>query len=176
VKKNIEENTKGEIGLVEALAVARGDTIPAFGAGDAKLLAFLLREGECDVEITKTTIYVWYSWLQRFKPSRYFIQLAPGLVGRLMQLGGMESITTDAAFSVGPCSVKLMDRPIACMKKWVRIQLEESRIYIRVRDKQPDLNKVRFQYLEKAAYCERCNKELRTPFAKQCLHCGYDLH
>jgi len=24
--------------------------------------------------------------------------------------------------------------------------------------------------------CERCNGILRTAFAKQCLHCGYDWH
>jgi hypothetical protein len=172
----MEENTKETVGLAEAFAVARGKKTPAFGTHDAKLLAFLLREGECDVEITETTIYVWFSWLSRFKPSRYFIQLAPGVVGKLMQLGEIESIATDAAFSVGPDSVELMNRPIAFMKKWVRIQLEESRIYIRVRDEQSDLNNVQFQYLEKAAYCERCNGELRTPFAKQCLHCGYDWH
>jgi hypothetical protein len=174
--KNMEENNKDQIGLAEALAVARGSKTPVTGDGDAKLLAFFLREGECNAEISDSIISVRYSWLRRLKPSHYFIQLAPGLLGRLMQLGRVQSITTEATFSVGPGSVNLGRRPIDFTKKWIHIQCEESRILIRVRDTLTAMNEVQLQYLEKSVLCERCKQELRTPLAKQCLHCGYDWH
>jgi hypothetical protein len=78
------ESISDETGVLKALKVAENGAIPFSGEADAKLLYFLLHDGECNVEISGSKIYVWYSWLQRAKPSVYFARLAPGVIGRLM--------------------------------------------------------------------------------------------
>lgn len=172
----MNEKTSNQVGLVEAFAVAQGGVTPATSDGDAKLLAFFLREGECSAVISESTISVWYSWRPRSLPSRYFVRLAPGLIGRLMQLGGVQNIAREAAFSVGPGNVSIGQYPVDFKEKWIRIHLDVDRILIQVRDDHADLDKKLIEYVGKVALCERCNRELRTPLAKQCLQCGYDWH
>lgn len=72
-----------EVGLVEALAVAAGEEAPEMGEADSKLLLFVLGEGECTIKLTESTILIWFSWLSKPTPSRYFVSLAPGLVAQL---------------------------------------------------------------------------------------------
>jgi hypothetical protein len=171
---NMPEPAK-EIGLTEAIAVTEGKLLPSFGEEDAKLLAFFLRDGECTSEISESKLSVWYSWLPRPKPSSYFTFLAPGLVSQLMQLGGVRSITDEATFQVGPGTAGIGRYVFKFERKWVRIRCEAKRIVISVRDKQEDLHK-QPEHFGKVVRCERCNGELRTPLAKQCLHCGFDWH
>lgn len=150
--------------------------MPTVNESDAKMLAFFLREGECTAEISESSFSVWYSWLPRWKPSTYFVHLAPGLVCRLMQLGGVQRITDEVTFQVGPGTTGLGRYVFDFEEKWVRIRLEEERIVIRVRDDRQGLDDQVPEFDVKAARCERCNGELRTPLAKQCCHCGYDWH
>lgn len=172
----MSKNIPQEAGLLEALTVADGGEKPCVYEGDVKLLSFFLRQGECTAEISKSQISVWYSWLPRWKPSTYFINLAPGLVCRLMQLGGVQRIADEAVFQVGPGTTGTGRYVFDFEKKWVRILREEERIIIRTRDDKKSLNDPDPEFAVKIARCERCNGVLRTPIAKQCLHCGYDWH
>ena len=164
------------VGLKGALTVAKVGPKQAASEPDSKLLGFVLREGECTVEISESTISVWYSWLRRPKPSTYFVSLAPGLVSDLMRLGEVERVDCDEIFQVGPGNAGTGRYIFNFERKWVRIQCEDERIIIRVRDKQEGLETELPEYAGEVARCERCNGELRTPLAKQCLHCGYDWH
>jgi hypothetical protein len=171
----MQDINKDQIGLAEAQAVARGSETPVSGGGDAKLLALFLREGECSAVISESHISVWYSWRPRSLPSRYFVRLAPGVIGRLMQLGGVQNIARETSFSVSPGTVNIGGYPVDFKEKWVRIRCEEDRIVVQVRDAQTDLDDSCPNHFVDVR-CERCNSELRTPLAKQCLHCGYDWH
>jgi len=128
-----------EVGLAEARAVAEGGRMPGIGKGDAKLLGFFLRDGECTAEISESTISVWYSWLPRPKPSTYFISLAPGLVCQLMRLGEVQRIADEATFQVGPGTAGMRPYVFDFERKWVRIRCEDERIIIKVRDKRNNL-------------------------------------
>jgi hypothetical protein len=165
-----------ELGLTNALAVARGEPVPPTGEADTKLHSFILRDGECDVEISTSVISIWYSWLPKSLPSRYFVSLAPGLVGKLMQLGGVRRIFDEATFEVGPGSVGSGSLLSKYGIKWIRIRCEQERMLIRVRDERANLDDEEPLFYNYVARCERCDGELRTPIAKQCLHCGYDWH
>ena len=171
----MQESVSDDVGLAEALAVARGRAVHSTGESDAKLLAFFLREGECTAEITESKISVWYSWLPRPLPSTYFTSLAPGVVGRLMGLGDVQCIADEASFQVGPGRTGTGRYVFDFSKRWVRIRCEEGRIVIVIRNEQSDLDDPEPEFFA-VAQCERCNGELRTPLAKQCLHCGYDWH
>ena len=172
----MQETNPEQVGLVEALAIAGGGAMPPFSEAYFKLLGFFLREGECTAEISESKIDVWYSWLPRPKPSTYVVSLAPGLVGRLMELGGIQRIEGEAIFQVGPGSTGIGRYVFNFEKKWIRIQCKEDRIIIRVRDERKDLHDRDPEHFGKVVRCERCNSELRTPLAKQCLNCGYDWH
>jgi hypothetical protein len=150
--------------------------MPSIGEGDAKLLGFFLRDGECTAEISESTVSVWYSWLPRSKPSTYFISLAPGLVCQLMRLGEVQRIADEATFQVGPGTAGRGPYVFDFERKWVRIQREDERIVIKVRDQREDLKDRDPEHFGKIVRCERCNSELGTPLAKQCLHCGFDWH
>ena len=176
VNSGMQEPVSDEVGLAEALAVARGGAMPSINEGDAKMLAFFLREGECTAEISELKFSVWYSWLPRPLPSTYFMSLAPGLVRRLMELGNVQCITDEATFKVGPGRTGTGRYVFDFNKKWVRIRCEEERIVIRVRDERKDLAGPDPEFFGEVVRCERCNRELRTPLAKQCLHCGYNWH
>lgn len=170
--KKITQDT----GLLEALTVADGGEKPCLHEADSKLLGFFLRQGECTAEISESRISVWYSWLPRWKPSTYLISLAPGLVCRLMQLGGVQRIANEATFQVGPGTTGTGRYVFDFQKKWVRIRREVDRILIRIRNDRKDLDDQDPEFAAKVVRCEKCNGVLRTPFAKQCLHCGYDWH
>lgn len=98
VDSGMQEPVSDEVGLVEALAVAKNGAMLPTSEGDAKMLAFFLREGECTAEISESKFSVWYSWLPRPLPSTYIKSLAPGLVRRLMQLGNVKCITDEETF------------------------------------------------------------------------------
>lgn len=170
-----ESKPKG-IGLAEAIAVAEGGPLPSFGEGEAKLLNIFLYDGECTAEITEQTISVRFSWLKKLKPSTYFISLAPGLVSRLMQLGDVRRIADEATFQVGPGTAGIGRYAFNFEHKWVRIRCDAKRILIWVRDKEEHMNDELKYVDEVVVRCERCNSELRTPLANQCLHCGFDWH
>ena len=173
----MDEQESNEIGLVEALAVAKGEATAPTDDGDTKLLGFLFRQGECNAEISESVISVRYSWLPYPpRPSTYFCSLAPGLVRQLMELGDLQQIDDEVTYKVGPGRTGTGDYAFKFKRKWVRIQCEENRIVIRVRDKRKDLDNERPKSFGKIYLCERCNGELMTPLAKQCLHCGHDWH
>lgn len=163
-------------GLVEALAVAKGSMTPDLTEEDAKLFLFFLRDGECTAVITESTIAVRYSWLFRSRPSNYYVRLAPAIICRLMQLGGVTQVVDEAIFSVGPTTTGTGHYVFDVATKWVRIRCEDERIVILVRDERKSLDGEMGSDLWNTVRCERCNQELRTPMAKQCLHCGYDWH
>lgn len=48
------------------------------------------------------------------------------------------------------------------------LEKEKEKIAKLILEKYPD--KISFNY------CPKCNGLARTPFAKQCLHCGHDWH
>ena len=158
-----------EVGLAEARAVAEGGPMPGISEGDAKLLGFFLRHGECTAEISESTISVWY-FGPRLISSRYLVSLAPGLVCQLMQLGEVQRIADEATFQVGPGTAGTGPYVFDFKRKWVRIRCEDERIIIKIRDKRKNLKD------RDPGRCERCNSELRTPLAKQCFHCGFDWH
>lgn len=176
VKFRMQKPVPKKIGLAEALAVAKGELEPCTNEGGAKLLAFILRDGECTVELSDLKIAVWYSWLPRPFPSTYCKSRAPGLVGSLMELGGVQRIVGDATFQIGPGCTGTGSYVFEFKQRWVRIRCEEKRIVIRVRDDHKDLDDDDPNFYVKAVQCERCGGELRTPLAKQCLCCGYDWH
>ena len=163
-------------GLTEARAVARGETTTSIDVSHSKLLSFFLRQGECTAEVSESRVSVWFSWLPRWKPSTYFVTLAPGLVLRLMQLGRAKSITDDAVFQVGPGRTGTGRYAFDFQRKWVRIQCHHDWIVIRIREEQEGLYHQKPQFTRIFARCERCKGELRTPVAKQCCHCGLDWH
>lgn len=167
-----------ELAFSEALAVASGKPMPATDESDTKMLALVLHEGECNVEISVSVISIRYSWLHKRRPSTYFISLAPGLIGGLMQLGGVHSIGQEATFEVGPGVIERERSQVEFGRKWIRIACEPEQIKVRVRYSRERLDSVSsFIYEnESAARCNRCNSELRTPLAKQCLNCGHDWH
>lgn|GEM_PF-6917149 len=167
--------TPTEFGLSEAIAVTEGRLLPGLGEGEAKLLAFFLRHGECTAEISESTISVRYSWLPKPKPSNYYISLAPGLVCQLMRLGEVRRVTDEATFQVGPGTAGTGQYAFEFERKWVRIRCEANRIGIWVRDQQQDLNNEP-EPCVKVVRCERCQSELRSPLAGQCFHCGFDWH
>lgn len=133
-----EFKDSSETGLAEALEVAQNGGSFTVLDGENKLLAFLLRKGESDVRITKQTIAVRYSWLRK-KPSTYFIHLAPGIVGRLMELGNIQKVSDQSLFKVGPGTAGsdryIFDYP----SKWISINCQEDLIEIKVRDQQKSL-------------------------------------
>ncbi|TWU27423.1 hypothetical protein [Bythopirellula polymerisocia] len=104
------------------------------------------------------------------------MNLAPGLVWRLMQLGGVQRITDEATFQVGPGTTGTGLYVFDFEQKWVRIGREEERIVIRIRDDRKGLDDQETEFAVKVVRCELCNGELRTPIAKRCRHCGYDWH
>lgn len=165
-----------EVTLAEVLDVACNEAVPFTGEGDAKLLGFMLREGECTVDISKPTIRVWYSWLPRANPSRYDFRLAPGIVRRLMGLGGVKKVVDEATFQVGPGTTGTGRYVFDIPQKWVRINCDEERIIICVRDEQKDLGSSAPEHYGKIVRCKQCNGILRTALAKQCFDCGYDWH
>jgi len=169
------EQASEKVGLAEVLDVAENGAIPVTGEGDAKMLGFLLRDGECTADISESTFSVWYSWLPRGFPSRYDICLAPGIIRRLMELGGVRRIASEATFQVGPATTGTGRYVFEVQRKWLRIKCNEERIIIRVRDERKGLDRNLGQF-DQIVKCERCNGILRTAFAKQCLHCGYDWH
>ncbi|TWT32246.1 hypothetical protein KOR34_40080 [Posidoniimonas corsicana] len=150
--------------------------MPTLNEGDAKMLALILQDGECTAEISDSAFSVQYSWLRKLRPSTYFKSLAPGVVGRLMQLGGVDGIDGEATFRVGPGSTGTGRYVFDFDQKWVRIRREQERILILVRDNRKGLNEKVPQPSYEEARCGRCNGVLRTPLAKQCLNCGYDWH
>ena len=121
------------VGLAETLKVANGGSIQHLDEGEFKLLGFFLRDGECTAEISDSIISVWYSWLRRPLPSRYFLSLAPGLVGELMRLGNVERIADEATFQVGPGTTDTGRDARDFHRKWIRIRCEDTRIIIKVR-------------------------------------------
>lgn len=176
VQSGMKKRISDEIGLREALVVAKSGSTTFTSEGDAKLLGFFLRKGECTAEISESRISVWYSWLQRPFPSTYFKSLAPGLVRRLLDLGEVQSIVDEAIFQVGPGRTGTGQYIFEFKQKWVRIQCEKERIAIRIRDDRKNLDDPEPKFSFETARCQNCNGELRTPLAKQCLHCGYDWH
>jgi hypothetical protein len=161
--------------LNEALPVARGSKIPGMGEGEAKMVRVVLQMEDATVEISESDLWVWFSWLPRTKPSRYDKCLAPRLLQRLMELGGVEKVGKEATFLIGPQKVGTGLHSFDLERKWVRIVCEDNRITIRVRkdlNKLDDKSPLHFVIVR----CQRCNGELRTPLAKQCLNCGYDWH
>ena len=172
----MQERESDELGLQQAFAVASGGVIPPASEADDKMLAFFLRKGECTAELTESKFSVRYSWLTRVFPSTYFQYLAPPLIGRLMELGGVERIADEATFQVGPGRTGTGRYVFEFEKKWVRIRREEKRITIRVRDRRKDLDDCDPEFFSEVVRCELCDGVLRTPIAKQCLHCGYDWH
>ena len=172
----MKEPPPDKIGLLEALAVARDGAMASTCESDAKLLGFFLREGECTAEISDSKISVWYSWLQRPNPSTYYLSLAPGLVRRLMDLGEVQCIADELDFQVGPGRTGMGRYVFEFKQRWVRIRCEKERIVIRIRDDRQNLDDQIPKFVSQATRCQRCNGELRTHLAKQCLHCGYDWH
>lgn len=162
--------------LAEALAVAKGSLSTNLTDGDAKLLYFFLHDGECSSAITESAFAVRYSWRMQSLPVRYDLRLAPAVICRLMQLGGLTQIVDEATFSVGPRTIGIGGFVLDTAMKWVRIRCEKEQIVVLVRDEQKSLNGEMRNDIWKIARCARCDQELRTPLAKQCLHCGYDWH
>ena len=93
-----------------------------------------------------------------------------------MRLGKLDRIADEATFQIGPGTTGTGRYVFDFPKKWVRIRCEDSRITISVRDERSGLNDSDPKFFSQVVRCERCNGELRTPLAKQCLHCGYDWH
>jgi len=122
-------------GLPNALRVAQGGDRPSLSDGVAKVLAFMLREGECDAWIRQPHIEIRFSWLEKRKPSTYFGNLAPGMIAELMNFGRIERIDTEATFSLesGECRSGLYHFEFS--KKWVYVRLEADQIAIRIRTK-----------------------------------------
>ena len=163
-------------GLAEVLAVAKGLVTPPKSEAEAKLLNFLLREGECTAAITNTMITVWYSWLDNWRPATYPLSLAPAVVGGLMQLGSVERLDDEATFQVGPGTTGTGRYVFDFSEKWVRIRWESEQMLIHIREERKGLDEEDTQKLRKVTRCERCNGLLRTPRAKQCFNCGHDWH
>ncbi len=130
-------------GLTQALEVARYGVRSCVSDGHEKLLGFFLRDGICDARIGDSIIEVRFSWLQKRKPSTYFGRLAPGLITRLRDLGGVTAVDDSIEFVVGPgtTGTEGIDRyRLSFPKKWVLIQCSDDSILIRVRDQQQDLS------------------------------------
>lgn len=128
-----------DVELTKALQVAQKGASFTIGDGENKLLGFLLRDGECDVLIRKQNIAVRYSWLRK-KPSTYFIELAAGVVGKLMEFGGVNQINGQATFRIKLSKTGFSKSFFFHPKKWVRITCHEESIEIKVRDKEKRLD------------------------------------
>ena len=127
-------------GLAAALEITRGGARPELSDGVAKVLKFCLHDGECDVVIKEDVIEIRFSWLDRRKPSPYFIELAPGLVAQLMNFGNIAKVEARGArFRIGPddCGCGLYQFTFG--KKWISIVPAEAQILIRVRAKKSSL-------------------------------------
>ena len=121
------------------MQVAKGGNRPPLSDKVAKVLGFMLREGECDAWIRQPHIEIRFSWLDRRKPSTYFGNLAPGVIAELMNFGDLNRITDEATFSLksGKCRSGLYHFEFA--KKWVSIRVEDDQISIRIRSKKSRL-------------------------------------
>ena len=126
-------------GLPDALRVAQGGDRPSLSDGVAKILAFILREGECDVWIRQPHIEIRFSWLEKRKPSTYFGNLAPGVIAELMNFGRIERIDTEAKFSLGSGECRSGLYHFEFDKKWIYVKLEADQIAIRIRAKKSGL-------------------------------------
>ena len=168
-----QEPISDQSGLAAALKVAKGEAMAATLEPDAKMLGFFLREGECTAEISDLKFSVYYSWRPDKPPSNYYPSLASRVIRRLMELGDVQCIDDEAIFQVGPGRTGEARYVFDFKKKWVRIQCEEERIVIKVRDEREALHDPDPKFVVR---CERCSGVLQTPLAKQCLHCGYDWH
>lgn len=124
-------------GLSAALEVARGGCRggcrPALRDEVAKVLSFMLRDGECDAWVRVPHIDIRFSWLQRKKPSSYFGRLAPGLVGKLLDFGGVEAINDEMIFQIQPSECSSGLYKFSFDRKWVLVKLEEGQIIVRIR-------------------------------------------
>lgn len=161
--------------LEHALDVVKYGENYTTGEPHDKMLYFLLHDGECDAEITNSEFTVRYSWRLISKPSSYFPRLAPGTLRLLMDLGGIEAISKEAKFEVGPGTTGTGRYGFDFEKKWVLIEHSSERITVKVRNNRWSFLKA-LKRNQKSAWCPNCRQELRTPLAKQCLHCGHDWH
>ena len=128
-----------DVDFIKALQVVQQSALYTFGDGENKVLSLLLRKGESDVKITKHNIAIRYSWL-RWKPSTYFIDLAPGVVGKLMELGGVKKVAQESSFKIKKGREGIGRYLFFHTKKWVRIICHEDSIEIKVRDKEKRLD------------------------------------